>query len=293
MKSLIVGCGYVGRAVAMELIRRRHQVCGVRRSEAGRAEMEEAGIIPVIADVTVANTLDALPQDCEWVVNCAAAGGGGAEEYRRLYLEGNRNLVERLSAVPPKKFVYTSSTAVYKQDDGSVVDETCPGLASAGTAGVLVETEHCILDAATNQGFPAVILRVAGIYGPGRGYWLRQYLAGTAVMEDDGSRRLNMIHRDDLVAAIMAALEYGKPGEVYNAVDDSPPTQREVYEWLSGRLGRPLPPVRSGRENPGRRGVTNKIVSNRKLRTELGWQPRYPSFKEGYEAELGRIHDHL
>ena len=103
-------------------------------------------------------------------MNCVASGGGGAEEYRQVYLQGTRNLIEWLAPQPPKKFVYTSSTSVYGQNDGSLVKENSPTEPLAATAQVLVETERVLLDAARRKEFPAVILRVAGIYGPDRGY---------------------------------------------------------------------------------------------------------------------------
>ncbi len=138
-----------------------------------------------------------------------------------MYLQGTRNLIEWLGAAPLKKFVYTSSTSVYGQNDGSVVKESSPTEPAAETGKILVETERVLLAAARKEiprpvdelctpespgkdgplttalspsegergntrppsdnprfvgtGFPAVILRLAGIYGPGRGYWFKQY----------------------------------------------------------------------------------------------------------------------
>ena len=94
MRVLIVGCGYVGLPLGAELARRGHAVSGLRRSAA--AELRAAGIEPLPADVTRAETLRNLRRDFDWVVNCAASGGGSAEDYRQLYLEGNRNLVSWL-----------------------------------------------------------------------------------------------------------------------------------------------------------------------------------------------------
>jgi nucleoside-diphosphate-sugar epimerase len=135
-----------------------------------------------------------------------------------------------------------------------------------------------------------MILRLAGIYGPGRGYWFRQYLKNEARIEGDGGRILNMIHRDDVVGAIIAALKSGRPGEVYNVVDNEPVTQRAFFHWLSGALAGELPP--SVAEDPGavrKRGVTNKRVSNERLKMELGYQFKYPTFREGYSAEIMRL----
>ncbi len=285
MKALIVGCGYVGTALGAELARQGHQVHGLRRGQTGEEALKARDILPVLADITRRASLDALPRDFEWVVNCVSASGGGAEEYRRVYVEGNRNLVDWLQGSGVSKFVYTSSTGVYGQNDGSPVDETSPTSPEAETGKALVEAEQVLLQAARNS-FPALILRLAGIYGPGRGYWLRQFLSGETRMEGDGGRILNMIHRDDVVGATIAALQRGRAGEVYNVVDDEPVSQRVLFEWMASRHGRALPPATPASLAGKKRGATNKSVSNRRLRAELRYVLRYPTFREGFEGQL-------
>jgi nucleoside-diphosphate-sugar epimerase len=135
--------------------------------------------------------------------------------------------------------------------------------------------------------FPAVILRLAGIYGPGRGFWFKQFLSGEARMAGRGERFLNMIHRDDVVGAIALALRRSVPGRIFNVADDEPVSQRDFFLWLSERLGRPQPP--SAPEEPEaarKRGTTNKRVSNRRLKQELGYRFKYPTFREGYAVEI-------
>jgi len=170
------------------------------------------------------------------------------------------------------------------------VTEISPTEPDAPTAQVLVETEKLLLAAATGRKFPAVILRVAGIYGPGRGYAFKQFLRGEAKIEGDGSRVMNMIHRDDLIGVIIAALERGRAGEIYNAADNAPASQREFYEWLAAKLKQPLPPTIPADENVWRkRGVTNKRVSNAKLRADLQYVFQFPDFRAGYAAEIARL----
>ena len=208
----------------------------------------------------------------------------------RIYLDGTRHLLQWLAASPPEKFVYTSSTSVYGQTDGSVVKESSPSEPSVETSKVLVETEKLLLEAFHRDKFPAIILRVAGIYGPDRGHWFKQFLKNEARMDGDGSRFLNMIHRDDVAGCIIAALKRGRAGEIYNAVDDEPVKQRAFFEWLGAALGKYPPP--SAPDNPGegrKRGITNKRVSNRKLKMELGYPFKHPSFRKGYTDELIRL----
>jgi nucleoside-diphosphate-sugar epimerase len=290
MRVLIIGCGYVGLPLGAELVKQGHEVFGLRRSTAAEAEFKSAGIKLLTADITKAEQLAQLPGGYDWVVNCVSASGGGADEYREVYLQGTRNLVEWLGATPPKKFVYTSSTSVYGQNDGSLVKESSPTEPAVETGKILVETEQVLLDAVRERNFPAVILRLAGIYGPDRGYWFKQYLKNEARIEGNGARILNMIHRDDVAGAIIAALKSGRPGEVYNAVDDEPVSQLNFFQWLSGPLGKELPPsAPEDAEVVRRRGVTNKKVSNRRLKMELGYQFKYPTYRQGYTAELIRL----
>ena len=290
MRVLIAGCGYVGLPLGAELVRQGHQVWGIRRSVVGADEMAAAGIVPVQADITRPETLQSAPSGFHWVVHCVSASGGGIEEYRQVYLEGTRNLLSWLQAHPPQKLVYISSTSVYGQSDGSWVEETSATEPAAPTARILLETEQLLLNAAGRSGFPVVILRCAGLYGHGRGYWLRQFLSGSAKIEGRGSRFLNLLHRDDAVGVIQTALRTGQPGEIYNAVDDSPVSQLAVFEWLAAELNQPLPPPMPEESDAVRkRGATNKRVSNRKLKRDLGYAFMYPSFREGYTAELRRI----
>jgi nucleoside-diphosphate-sugar epimerase len=289
MKCLIVGCGYVGMSLGAELARLGHEVYGLRRDPSAEAEITAAGLRPLFADITKPETLAALPRQFNWVVHIVAARGD-AENYRRIYLDGTRRLLEWLAASPPEKFIYTSSTSVYGQTDGSIVKESSPSEPSVETSKILVETEKLLLEAFHRDKFPAVILRVAGIYGPDRGHWFKQFLKNEARMDGDGSRFLNMIHRDDVAGCIIAALKRGRAGDIYNAVDDEPVKQRAFFEWLGAALGKYPPPSATDTPGEGRkRGITNKRVSNRKLKMELGYQFKHPSFRKGYTDELIRL----
>ena len=286
MRALIIGTGYVGLPLARELVRGGHEVFGLRRSPAVGGELEMAGIKPLFADITKSEQLEKLPREFDWVVNSVASSGGGAQEYRQVYLRGMRNVIEwlapagRLNDGGPR-LVYTSSTSVYAQTDGSAVDESSPTEPAAETARVLLETENALLAAAQQRDFPAIILRVAGIYGPGRGYWLKQFLNGEARIEGKGERTLNMIHRDDVVGCVIAALERGQPGNIYNAVDDEPVSQLDFFSWLSRTFQKPMPEP-APEAVPRKRGRTNKRVVNHKLKIELGYRFKYPTFRTGF-----------
>ncbi len=290
MRVLIVGCGYVGLPLGVELVKQGHEVFGLRRNAGGEAEMFAAGLKPLIADITEPEALARLPGPFDWVVNTVSSTKGGEEEYRRVYLQGTRNLIEWLAPTPLKKYLYTSSTSVYGQTDGSLVKESNPTEPSSATSRLLVETEKLLLEAVQARKFPAVILRVAGIYGPERGHLFQQYLRDEARISGKGERIINMIHRDDVAGVIIAALKNGRAGEIYNAVDDEPVAQIHFFRWLSETLGKWMPPFATEEENAQRkRGLTNKKVSNRKLKMELGVALKYPTFRQGYTAEITRL----
>jgi nucleoside-diphosphate-sugar epimerase len=266
-------------------------VFGLRRTpDAG--ELSAAGIKPIIGDITEEAMLQLLPPSFDWVVNALSSSRGGVEDYRTIYLDGTKRLMEWLQRAPSlRKYVYTSSTSVYAQVDGSRVTEESMTEPQSETSQVLVETER-LLKSAPAKGVPAVILRLGGIYGPGRGHLFQQYLRGEARLPRDASQMINMIHRDDAVRAIIAALERGVPGDIYNVVDDEPVTYGEFFQWLSERLSRAMPPAAEALETVSRkRGLTNKRVSNQKLRLALGCELKYPSFRQGYAAEIARLSD--
>jgi nucleoside-diphosphate-sugar epimerase len=292
MRVLVVGCGYIGLPLAGELVRGGHEVCGINRSADKAPKLRALGVQPLTADISQRKALDGLPREFDWVVNTVSSNKGGLEDYQRIFLEGTHNLVDWLLAAPPRKYVHTGSTSVYTQMDGSLVKETSPAQPTTEMGLVLAETEQTLLRAFRDRKFPAVLLRVAGIYGPGRGHLFLQYLKDDARIAGKGERLLNMIHRDDAVAAIIAALKNGRPGEIYNVVDDEPVPQIHFFRWLSETLGKNMPPFAEGGAGEGRKRVlTHKKVSNRRLRMELGCPLRYPTFRQGYTAEIKRMED--
>ncbi|MCF7709214.1 MAG: SDR family oxidoreductase [Verrucomicrobia bacterium] len=290
MRILITGCGYVGTALGAELSRLGHEVFGVRRSAAARSELEAAGIRLITADISDRESLDQIPGGFDWIVNTVATGGGDAEAYRQAYLKGTKNLIARFAADPPKKFVYTSSTGVYGQSDGKPVKEESPTEPQNDTGRVLVETEKVLRDAFREKQFPAIILRPAGIYGPGRCYWIRKLISKPPSINVPRDRYLNMVHIDDLVGALIEVLQDAHAGTIFNVADDEPVTVSHFLKWLSDSLGIPIPPLYDKPSAEGeRRHPGNKRVLNRKLKMELGYSFKYPTFREGYTAEITKL----
>jgi nucleoside-diphosphate-sugar epimerase len=287
MRALIIGCGYVGVALARDLQAAGHEVHALRRHLPTAAGPESEGIRWWQGDITAPGDLAKIPPQFDWVVSVVSSSHGGVEEYEKVYLQGTRNILDWLKAHPPKKYVYTGSTSVYAQTDGSVVKETSPAAPETPTSRVLLQVEQLLLNEFAAAGFPAVIGRVAGIYGPDRGHLFQQYLKNEARIIGKGDRILNMIHRDDVAGIVLRLLQNGRAGEIYNVVDDEPVAEVHFFRWLSETLGKWMPPTEA--EAPDRtrkRGVTNKKVSNRRIRAELGCVLKYPTFRQGYTAEI-------
>ena len=293
MRVLILGCGYVGIALGRRLVAAGHQVFGLRRTLQAAEELQPHGIQLLLGDVSDPESLAALPGEFDWVANTVSSSRGDASVYRRVYWQGTRNVLPWLRERGCRRYVYTSSTSVYGQTDGSTVTEDSLTEPRTETAQALLATEREIQFPDSPLACAAGIFRVAGIYGPTRGHLYQQFLRGEARLTGDGSRLINMIHRDDVASALqafLAAPDLPDGARLYNAADDATVSQREFFEWMSRRLQLPYPPVANAREAAeNKRGLTQKRVCNLRLRTELHWKPMYPTFREGYETLISEI----
>jgi nucleoside-diphosphate-sugar epimerase len=275
-RILIAGCGYVGQATADLFHAAGWTVEGWTRSAESAAKLS-AKPYPVYA-INVADRAQVYARAgmVDAVIHCASSGGGGLDAYRQVYLNGARSLLDRFAG---SKVIFTSSTSVYAQRDGSWVTEKSETKPARETGRILLETEQLVLA----QG--GVVARLAGIYGPGRSALLSKFLAGSAIIDPENDRFINQVHRDDIATALFLLLDRPSPArEIYNVVDDQPILQSECYRWLAAKLNRPIPPMGRSTAAP-KRGASNKRVSNARLR-HLGWIPRYPTFAEAMEKSI-------
>jgi nucleoside-diphosphate-sugar epimerase len=273
-KTLIIGAGYIGLPLALELKASGHEVVPWVHSEESAARIGPQGFELVLAgSVGSAACWRNVPNDFELVIHCASSSRGGETAYEEVFRQGAMRMNESL---PRAQKLFVSSTSVYGQTSGEMVTEESPAEPATATGKILREAEKIALEGG------ATVVRSSGIYGPGRAMLWEKFQRGEAVIEGDGSRWINQIHQRDLVAALLHLTDHGLSGEIYNAADDTPVMQRDYYAWCAQALNKPLPPT--GPVNTQRkRGLTNKRVSNAKLRA-TGWVPRYPSFREGLAA---------
>jgi nucleoside-diphosphate-sugar epimerase len=278
-RTLIAGCGYVGQAAADLFQAAGWTVEAWVHSikSAARLSTKPYPVFAVdIADPAQLSANAPAAGGFDVVIHCVSSRGGDANVYRQIYLNGARNLFVRFSGA---KIVFTSSTSVYAQQDGSWVTEDSETKPERETARILLETERLILARG------GIVARLAGIYGPGRSALLRKFLTGLTIIDPQNDRFVNQVHRDDIAAALFLMLNrQSARGKIYNVVDDQPILQSECYRWFAKKLNRPIPPI--GRSTSiSKRGASNKRVSNAKLR-RLGWTPVYATFAEAMEKSI-------
>jgi nucleoside-diphosphate-sugar epimerase len=284
MRTAIIGCGYLGLELGPQLDAAGHDVVGVRRSEEGLDAVAQGGLEPFRADANDPDGLDAVP-DVDWLVYAASAGRGG--DRRATYVEGLETVVEHFDGreAPVDRLVYTSSTGVYGDHDGALVDEGTPLAPETERERALVDAEFVARDAPMDS----TVARLGGIYGPGR-YPVDRYLEGPLT---EGYR--NQVHVADAAGAIASLLaEDLARNEVVLVVDDEPVSRPELGAWLAQQVGASPPETRSKADLRGddsvsaarkSRRLADKRCSNRRLR-ELGYEFTYPTFREGYREAV-------
>ncbi|WP_426225194.1 NAD-dependent epimerase/dehydratase family protein [Pseudarthrobacter sp. DSP2-3-2b1] len=278
MKILLAGCGDLGTEAGLRFAALGHHVVGWRRSP-GKLP---AAIEGVAADLSSAD-LPAIPADTTAVVVAVAADSPTEAAYRAAYVDGLSHVLDAFArdGVTPRRVLFVSSTAVYGDAAGGWVDESTTPAPGGFSGRIIREAEDLLLSRLRGTGSSPIILRLGGIYGPGRTRLIDQVRDGAAVIPDE-PRYTNRIHRDDAAAAIvhLTTME-PMPAPAYLGVDSDPADMGEVLRFLAAEMGFPEPPVGPAGEARG----GNKRVSNALLRG-TGFKFAYPSFREGYREVL-------
>jgi nucleoside-diphosphate-sugar epimerase len=303
MKVFVAGAsGAIGQPLVRQLVERGHEVVGMTRSNA--QAIEALGAQAAVADAfdadAVRNAVVSVKPDV--VVNELTDLGrplnprkydewlAGTNKLRR---EGTKNLIDASVAAGVPKFISQSVAFAYRFDPGTKTEDSPIIGAAAGDMGEAMES----LEQQTLNAPGGIVLRYGFFYGPGTAY-----AAGGQQIEMIRKRQMPIIgkgegcfpfiHVEDAAAATVAAIERAEPG-IYNVVDDEPARVREYVPYLADLVGAKKPwrvPGWLARLVAGRMvGFATRLqpVSNAKAKQQLGWQPRYASWRDGFRAELG------
>lgn len=273
MRILIAGCGYVGGSLARMLVSDGHEVFGLRRAPRDLPP----GVVAVAADLAEGQHLDDVPGDLDACVTAISADERSESAYEAAYVRAVRNLRSLLEDESPalRRWIFTSSTAVYGHESGEWVDEDTSTSPSSFTGRTVLEGEALVRAAAVP--LPTTI-RLGGIYGPGRTRLVESVRRGEALCPPSPTYT-NRIHRDDAAGAIRHLLSLPDPAQVYVGVDTDPADRCEVLTWLAEEIGAPPPRTAPGRRRGGKRVDSGRLQSS-------GYRFTYPTFREGYRAVL-------
>jgi nucleoside-diphosphate-sugar epimerase len=277
MHILVAGCGWLGTAVAARLLGRGDRVTGVR-SDPDRAEgLRALGIEPLALDL--ADPDAGIPDGVDAILALQSAQNGSEVGYRRAYLLANGTLLRAARRQGVAALVYSGSTSVFTQRDGSEVDEDSAPTPGSATSHVLAEAERMLLGAA-GEGLPVRIVRLSGLYGPARIGMIERVRGGALALGPGDGAWMNFCHRDDAVETILAVLDRGRDGAVYHATDAQPMRRRDVVRHVAEKLG--IPPPSSDAPAAG----ADRRVSGVRTRAELGLELWWPTLREGLEPFL-------
>tara|TARA_R110002111_G_scaffold247140_4_gene310151 strand:+ start:46630 stop:47544 length:915 start_codon:yes stop_codon:yes gene_type:complete len=296
MHQLIIGCGYVGLQVAQKWREQGHTVSALTRSETRAEEFRSRGIQPVMGDITQPESLQKLPE-ADTVLYAVGFDRSANQSRHEIYVTGLDHVLTEIKG-RTKKIIYLSSTSVYGQSAGEWIDETSPCEPQRENGQICLEAEQLfekqgLLPAGKQRGTAtAVILRLAGIYGPQRLLARMEQIRAGEPLQGSPDAYLNLIHVTDIVNTILKCDTDIQMESHYLVSDSCPITRQEYYQTLARLLNAPFPrfsvdepaqPVlKSNRAHSTERAAgLNKRCSNLRLRGDLGVKLVYPTIKEG------------
>lgn len=284
---VILGCGYVGRRLARELRAEKRPVTGLVQTAASATLLEAMGVVALRIDLDKP-PVPALPVAGAEVYYFAPPPPSGTTDPR---LE---QVLAAFGTARPRRIVYISTSGVYGDCNGAWIDETRPLNPVTPRARRRAAAEAALLDYSQTTGVPVVILRVPGIYGPGK-LPLERLRKGLPLLRAEDSPYTNRIQVDDLVTACRAAMQRGVPGSAYNVSDGAPSNMADYFNRIADVTGLPRPPTVAREEidriSPGMRAFMeeSKRLDTQRLREQLGVQLRYPDLESGLRASLAEM----
>jgi nucleoside-diphosphate-sugar epimerase len=272
-RVLMAGCGDLGQRVALLLRARGDEVYALRRNPPAQ---EGSSVQWLRADLTRAQSIPELPEGITQLVYLPAPDAREEQAYRAVFVEALGHLLQVLHGQPLQRVLFVSSSAVYGEHGEAWVDEDTPPAPLGFNGKVLLEAERLL----SSQPVTSIVLRLAGLYGPGRLQLLERLRAGNACAPRAPAHWSNRIHVDDAAAAIAHLLQLREPQALYLGVDDTPLPLHQLYGELAERIGAPAVP-----DGPAPAAIGSKKLSNARLRG-TGFRLQWPDARAGYASFL-------
>ena len=279
----ILGCGYLGKFLAERSLAKGWTVSALTRNPRTAEALRANGVREVVEDRLEGSGWHARFDPCfDYVVNCVGAASRDLGGYRQSYAEGQESIRKWLTEGKVGTLLFTSSISVYPQTGGQVVDESCSTEGVSERGALLLQAERTCLSPSPAIG-RSFVLRLAGLYGPGRHLLVDKVKRGESLTGNSG-RNLNLIRIEDAAGAVIACLgaDASKAGGIYNVSDGKPASRGVIVSWLAGKLGVKESPFLEN-DPPG---APDRRVSIDAIRRDLKWEPEYNSFEKGYESIL-------
>ena len=299
-RYLIAGAaGYVGSRLAEQLLARGESVRGLVRDPDDEAVERLAGMGMAVwqGDVTQPESLVGVANGVEYVYNLTSRSVLENGSVRRVFVDGNRNLIAACSrARTIQTYVFAGNAAPYGDQGDTWLTEDAPVAPCYPLGDVMIEAEQAIMELVRAHHFPAIILRVGTIYGPERDF-VDAVLSGTATLIGDGANFVPRIHIDDLITILDGVALRGQPGAIYNVADDEPARAAVLYGEVRQRLGM-VPPRLFSKAGALFSGLDSSVVgmasasarlSNARIKHDLDMTLRYPSFRVWLDQRLAPL----
>ncbi len=284
-RLLIIGCGDVALR-ALPQLRERYRIYGLTH-DAGRAPLlRTQGVLPIVGDLDDPASLGGLAGIAHDVLHSAPPPQQGARDTRTAHLIAALAKAKSL----PQQLVYISTSGVYGDCAGEIIDETRPLRPQTARARRRADAERQLREWGRRSRVRVSILRAPGIYSAQR-LPLARLQAGTPALNADEDGYSNHVHAEDLARMVVAALRFGHAGRMYNASDDSVLKMGDYFDLVADHCGLPRPP-RLSRAEAGERIPSNVLsfmnesrrLSNQRMKKELRFKLRYPTVRDGIAA---------
>lgn len=307
MKIFIAGAtGIIGKRVCTQLIKKGHEVVGLSRSDKNDEQLKALGVEAKRADLFNLKSLYEASMGCDGIIHLASSIPTKNRPSKRdwkmnnmIKWEGTQNLIEAVFRHKSKFYIQQSNTFLYGSSEDEVDEFTYLPHDVLSFHKSAQQLEWIVQDAIKDHRLPGIVLRLGGVYSEEDHHTTSLYKmmkSGKFMSIGEDKQYWSLIHADDAASAFVCAVEKHEDciGKYYNVVDDEPVVARKLHEYMWEQFGNTK---KLGKMAPflaklllGKEMVTffkyNCKVKNNRIKTELGWEPKYKTYREGFKAAI-------